>query len=304
MHNCPAFTGVVPHVGGPITAPGCPIVLIGNLPAARVGDMATCTGPPDAIIQGETSVLIGNQPAARLGDMTSHGGVITTGCMTVLIGVPAAGACLAEAAKTGAPFVSNVAPPVDNEPVGDLPVSENPDGSIQVGQSITVKGDETFKKKTLAALRKMGETETGKKVLNSIESSGKTVTVVETKDGNSEDAENFTDGLRKRDGTPGKGSDATVKFNPDRKVVGDGSQDWMTRSPAVGLSHEMIHAARDTNGTSDYDYSDRKKSPQNYELQAVGLDGTKDGKPVDYSGEDYTENKIRAEMGEPKRTEY
>ena len=34
-----------PHVGGPITM-GSATVLIGNQPAARVGDMATCTGPP------------------------------------------------------------------------------------------------------------------------------------------------------------------------------------------------------------------------------------------------------------------
>ncbi|WP_280178196.1 PAAR domain-containing protein [Methylocella tundrae] len=46
MHTCPAVTGVVPHVGGPIVSPGCPLVLIGGLPAARVTDIATCAGPP------------------------------------------------------------------------------------------------------------------------------------------------------------------------------------------------------------------------------------------------------------------
>ena len=34
-------------------------VLIGNLPAARVGDMATCVGPPDTIASGCFTVLIG-----------------------------------------------------------------------------------------------------------------------------------------------------------------------------------------------------------------------------------------------------
>ena len=46
MHTCPMVTGVVPHVGGPILPPGCLTVLIGFLPAARIGDMATCAGPP------------------------------------------------------------------------------------------------------------------------------------------------------------------------------------------------------------------------------------------------------------------
>lgn len=38
---CPAFTALVPHVGGPILPPGAVTVLIGNLPAARIGDMNT-----------------------------------------------------------------------------------------------------------------------------------------------------------------------------------------------------------------------------------------------------------------------
>lgn len=90
MHSCPmqtpAFPSPIPHGGGPILPAGCPTVLIGNLPAARVGDMALCVGPPDTILQGSTSVLIGGLPAARLGDPTTHGGSIVAGLPTVLIG--------------------------------------------------------------------------------------------------------------------------------------------------------------------------------------------------------------------------
>lgn len=86
MHVCPMVTGVVPHVGGPILPPGCPTVMIASLPAARVGDMATCTGPPDSIVLGSQTVKIGGMPAARMGDLTSHGGSIVAGCFTVLIG--------------------------------------------------------------------------------------------------------------------------------------------------------------------------------------------------------------------------
>jgi uncharacterized Zn-binding protein involved in type VI secretion len=86
MHTCPAMTGPVAHVGGPILPPGCVKVLIGNQPAACVGDQATCVGPSDAIAQGSTSVLIGNKPAARVGDLTSHGGSVVASCSTVLIG--------------------------------------------------------------------------------------------------------------------------------------------------------------------------------------------------------------------------
>lgn len=87
MHVCPLVNpGPVPHVGGPILPPGMPTVLIGGLPAARVGDMAVCTGPPDSIVLGSMTVLIGGPPAARLGDTMAHGGKIVAGMPTVLIG--------------------------------------------------------------------------------------------------------------------------------------------------------------------------------------------------------------------------
>ena len=68
------------------TATGAPTVLIGGMPALRVGDMLTCTGPPDTVIAGSGTVMIGSMPAARLGDSTAHGGSIVLGCMTVVIG--------------------------------------------------------------------------------------------------------------------------------------------------------------------------------------------------------------------------
>lgn len=85
MHVCPMVTGVVPHVGGPVLPPGGMPVLIGGLPAARVGDLCVCVGPPDVIVLGSFTVLIGGQPAARLGDLTAHGGTLIVGCPTVLI---------------------------------------------------------------------------------------------------------------------------------------------------------------------------------------------------------------------------
>jgi uncharacterized Zn-binding protein involved in type VI secretion len=86
MHVCPMVTGVVPHVGGPIVAPGHPMTLIGFLPAARVTDQCVCVGPPDVIAKGSATVMIGFLPAARIGDMTAHGGNIVMGCPTVIIG--------------------------------------------------------------------------------------------------------------------------------------------------------------------------------------------------------------------------
>lgn len=86
MHVCPMVDVVKPHVGGPLIPPAIMNVLVGSLPAATLGTMAVCVGPPDVVVQGSFKVLIGGLPAARMGDMSAHGGVIVGGCPTVLIG--------------------------------------------------------------------------------------------------------------------------------------------------------------------------------------------------------------------------
>lgn len=85
--------------GGSIVA-GCPTVLIGGQPAARIGDMHVCPmvtpGTPPVphvggpiLPPGVPTVLIGGQPAAVVGGMCVCVGPpdsIVMGCMTVLIG--------------------------------------------------------------------------------------------------------------------------------------------------------------------------------------------------------------------------
>ncbi len=87
MHTCPmANPNGNPHVGGPVMPPGLVTVMIEGMPAATVGNMCTCAGPPDSIVMGSQTVLIGGKPAARMGDTTAHGGQITVGAATVMIG--------------------------------------------------------------------------------------------------------------------------------------------------------------------------------------------------------------------------
>lgn len=87
-HVCPMVTpGVppIPHIGGPIVA-GAPTVLIGKMPAARVGATCVCVGPLDAVAMGSFTVMTCKSPQARLGDLTAHGGTVVVGCPTVLVG--------------------------------------------------------------------------------------------------------------------------------------------------------------------------------------------------------------------------
>ena len=65
-HVCPMVTGVVPHVGGPFIL-GSPTVLVGNMPQSRVTDQLTCVGPPDVAVMGCETVLVGMAGGAGAG---------------------------------------------------------------------------------------------------------------------------------------------------------------------------------------------------------------------------------------------
>lgn len=58
FNACPLANGPVPHVGG-VAPVGSMTVLIGCLPAARMGDKIVEVGPPNDILAGQPNVLIG-----------------------------------------------------------------------------------------------------------------------------------------------------------------------------------------------------------------------------------------------------
>lgn len=80
MHVCPMVTGIVPHVGGPFIL-GSPTVLVGMMPQSRVTDQLVCVGPPDVAVMGVTTVLVG---------MAGAGGVVSMSAGLQMAGVPVA----------------------------------------------------------------------------------------------------------------------------------------------------------------------------------------------------------------------
>jgi len=85
-------TDVSTH-GGTVIGPGVPMVLIGGLPAAVVGDIHVCALPPvshqptsSPFPMGSTTVLIGGKPAVRVGDTCVCGAAPAVGEPTVMIG--------------------------------------------------------------------------------------------------------------------------------------------------------------------------------------------------------------------------
>jgi uncharacterized Zn-binding protein involved in type VI secretion len=78
--------GGVPHEGGNIIG-CCQTVWIEGELAATLGDVCLCNGGfPNVITTGSSGVFIEGKPAVRQGDLCVHGGKITSGSATVLIG--------------------------------------------------------------------------------------------------------------------------------------------------------------------------------------------------------------------------
>ncbi len=163
MHTCPMFDGKSPHVGGPVMPPGLPTVLIGGMPAATLGNMCTCAGPPDVIVMGSTGVMIGGKPAARMGDSTAHGGVIVAGFPTVLMGEIAGGSVfvISQPITFGVGFVK----------FGKIIIQEDP-------------SDPGFHGRVLADLILIDYTPSGRQMLNSLNSGGG-ASIISTDEGNS-----------------------------------------------------------------------------------------------------------------------
>jgi len=237
-HVCPMVTGVVPHVGGPI-ALGAFTVLIGGMPAARQTDLAVCVGPPDLIAIGQPNVLIG---------MAGSGGLLG-----LLKGLALAGMALLSPAYPRAVLR------------GHSIVTEYTD-------QITIEGTPEFQATVLDRLRLIEGTQTGRDMLAGIERSDRKMIVVEFTGPNSfAGPDPFTwQGLA--DATPsgqpvfdgsgnlapagtvatGNGTDTRVQLNPSLQVPNNQDPVQPLPNDAV-LFHEMNHGNHMMNG--DYDGS-------------------------------------------------
>jgi len=281
-HVCPMWDGPKPHVGGPIIM-GAWTVLVGFMPQSRISDMCLCAGPPDMIAKGEPTVLVG-----------MSGGM---GGMGAMMG--AAMGALGKVMEGGFPKAVQM-----------------PDGSVvtQFNESITIEGTPEFQAKTVADLNKIAGTESGKKLLKSMNDSGKKLTIREAAstadEGAGNDPHPSEGGLVKADGTPGDKANAQVWHYPELDGLGDipgdryKDPDWAQpgeMTSDVALFHEMVHADDRMNGRMDrsstpnappYDGEDTRKS----EMRAVGIG--------DYEDEEYSENTYRKERGKKPRTFY
>ncbi|HSJ59320.1 MAG TPA: PAAR domain-containing protein [Anaerolineae bacterium] len=85
-----ARVGDLTVTGDVITGPGVATVLIGNMPAAVVGDLVSGATVIGAITVGSPTVLIGGRPAARLTSTVAGAHAITGIPLTTAVGPPGA----------------------------------------------------------------------------------------------------------------------------------------------------------------------------------------------------------------------
>ncbi len=294
MGGFPAARLTDPTVHGGMINVGCPTVLIGNLPIvggvpqSRQTDMLICVGPPDMVMMGEPTVLVGMAGAA--GGLGAILGAALAGLKNFLGGFPKA--------------------------------ALQPDGSIatQYSPAILIEGTPEFQAKAIRDLNLIASTPSGKKLLNSLNSSGKTVRIhIDTAGGNPPGNWAWTDpppkganpaGFLRSDGKPGGPANTQVGYDPDRTSLSGppgspyNTANWAqppNRPADVGLFHELTHADDMEHGKLD-NSNGTNTGPKagtpipNSELRAAGI--------TPYEKEDYSENSYRSDRGLANRTFY
>lgn len=187
----------------------------------------------------------------------------------------------------------------DRKAVNKLLTSEQVE--VRYRETITIKGSGEFTDATKTHLSQLAKMPIGRKLLDSICQSGKSVTIVHTDRVSEAPPSDFKAAIPKGKmlrwfdlwgneknirGT-GKGSDTVIKYNPSF-TCSTQAKDWKKNPPEITLAHELIHAHDSAYGQLDPDEID---GVRNYERQAVGL--------APYENREFTENKFRLAWSQP-----
>ena len=162
---------------------------------------------------------------------------------------------------------------------------------------LTIDGTAAFKAKVMPDLAWILTSSVGGEFFEAMAKSGNKMTIKETTGGNATSYNPDADSWEKDDGSPGKGCDVTVKYNPGEWNPYGDTEEWMTRPPAIGMAHEMVHGwtgmiGTRAKGTVDVGGVTEKRR----EMQATGLG--------DWEKAKFTENRFREAFGLPLRPRY
>ncbi len=177
------------------------------------------------------------------------------------------------------------------------PITQNPDGSFQVGNNIRVAGTPEFCDKTLTNLSTLSSTQTGNNIINELDNGTHQTTITEL-DMATAQRNGALAGPTDRAGatTPGVGSGTNIRYNPDLvdNTYVDENGNNQTVPIESTLGHEMIHAVHNDQGTNLRNNPEPAEAGSNEEeSQTIGIHG--------HSDDEMTENNILRDMNQPMR---
>lgn len=187
----------------------------------------------------------------------------------------------------------------DREAVNKLLAAELVEVKYQ--ERITIKGTCEFADTAQIHLSTLTKIPLGRKLLDGITKSGKSVTIIYTDRISEAPPTDFKAAVPKgraikwfdlwgnervMRGT-GKGSDTVIKYNPSF-TYSHKTNDWKNSPAEITLVHELIHAHDSAYGNLEPDEVD---GIRNYERQALGL--------PPYENKEFTENRFRMAWNKP-----
>ena len=254
MHVCPMVTGVVPHIGGPLVT-GAWTTLTGSSPQSRATDMLICVGPPDTALPGCPTVLVGMAGGgAGLGAMLMG---LMLGLKDLVAGYPKA-----------------VYDPKTRQTV------------TQYNSSISVHGSPAYQGAVVADLNRFLARPTGQRWADRYTRTGRALTIRPINPSGQQD-NGYTQSananalvIQNADGTEaaGSGCDSTIQYNPSYvgSYTGEDGNTYQ-QQPYETLGHEMIHSLHNAEGTNRVMIADTFPNGDNQEeAQTIGVHGFDD----------------------------
>jgi hypothetical protein len=176
-------------------------------------------------------------------------------------------------------------------------VSQNADGSFQVGNNIRVEGTPEFCNKALTNLSTLSSTQTGNNIINSLDNGTHQTTIRELDMATAQQNGALATRVDSAGSTtPGTGSDTIIEYNPDLVDNTYTDENGVNHTVPIEstLGHEMIHAVHNDQGTNLRNNAEPAEAGSNEEeSQTIGIHGHKD--------DPMTENNILRDMNQPIR---
>ena len=179
-----------------------------------------------------------------------------------------------------------------------------------IGSDLVHAGSGAFSQRFASDVEALLSLPMGRRLLLALDAGRGQVRVVSSDSGNRTTILDAAAAFLRTTGKRGPGSASRVAYDPMGTIIGDASESWMHRPPAVGLYHELVHALGAGTGSLQ---PGKSGGVRKLELQAIGIpfdgilwDHDRKASTRRQSGNQraFTENGFRALLRLEARTRY